>query len=98
MTRMAMTLLLALAALPVAAQGASGRMLHEPPALNAPLAWYVGYRARHTLPDPTQFHVCRVLKRYGGKVCMSPPYAPLGKRCTCSGPDGKRLPGVVTWR
>ena len=49
------------------------------------------------LPDPTPLHVCKVLPRYGGGTCISPPYAPFGRKCSCEGPHGPR-PGVVTWR
>ncbi len=52
---------------------------------------------RHPLPDPTPMRVCKVLPRYGGGTCTSPPYAPIGRSCFCEGPRGPR-PGVVTWR
>ena len=52
---------------------------------------------RHAPPDPTPLHVCKVLPRYGGGTCTSPPYAPIGRKCSCEGPHGPR-PGVVTWR
>jgi len=52
---------------------------------------------RHPLPDPTRLHVCKVLPSYGDQICTSPPYAPIGRQCTCQGPHGP-LPGVVTWR
>jgi hypothetical protein len=51
----------------------------------------------HGPPDVRDLYICRVLPRYGGGFCTSPPYAPVGKRCTCEGPKGPR-PGVVEHR
>ena len=51
----------------------------------------------HGPPDVRQFYICRMLPRYGGDFCTSPPYAPVGKLCTCEGPHGPR-PGVVEHR
>jgi hypothetical protein len=51
----------------------------------------------HGPPDVRDLYVCRVLARYGGGFCTSPPYAPVGKHCTCEGPRGPR-PGAVEHR
>ena len=51
----------------------------------------------HGPPDVRQFYICRVLPQYGGDFCNSPPYAPVGKHCTCEGPRGRR-PGVAEHR
>ena len=51
----------------------------------------------HGPPDTRQLYICRVEPRYGGDFCTSPPYAPVGKRCTCEGPNGPR-PGHVEHR
>ena len=48
-------------------------------------------------PDVRQFYICRVLPKDGGGFCTSPPYAPIGKSCTCDGPHGPRQ-GVVERR
>ena len=48
-------------------------------------------------PDVRRFYVCRVLPKDGGGFCTSPPYAPVGKSCTCDGPHGPRQ-GVVERR
>jgi hypothetical protein len=48
-------------------------------------------------PDVRQLYICRVLPQYGGGFCTSPPYAPVGKRCSCEGPNGPRW-GVVEHR
>ena len=63
------------------------------PALAAPHAMPRG----HGPPDVRQLYICRVLPRYGGGFCTSPPYAPVGKRCSCEGPHGPR-PGLVEHR
>lgn len=51
----------------------------------------------HGPPDVRQLYICRVLPRYGGGFCTSPPYAPAGKRCSCEGPHGRRW-GMVEHR
>jgi hypothetical protein len=63
----------------------------EPVAMRAPMG------PGHGPPDVRQFYICRVLPQYGGDFCTSPPYAPVGKHCTCEGPRGPR-PGVVEHR
>lgn len=94
MMRPAAGLLLVACMLPLAAAAAQPS---SAPVTVVPTAMHGGFHPPHTLPNPTQFHVCRVFKRYGGGVCNSPPYAPIGKRCSCEGRHGPR-PGVVTWR
>jgi hypothetical protein len=75
---MAIALWFAVAALQLAAAPAQTSFAAE--AAVVLIAAHSGFHPPHTLPDPTQFHVCRVFKRYGGGVCTSPPYAPIGKR------------------
>jgi hypothetical protein len=85
-----------IAAVLIAATPASARDLPEvlravPVAMRAPMG------PGHGPPDVRQFYICRVLPQYGGDSCTSPPYAPVGKHCTCEGPRGPR-PGVVEHR
>ena len=47
-------------------------------------------RPGHGPPDVTKLYICRVSPKYGGGTCTSPPYAPVGKRCSCEGPHGPR--------
>ena len=80
----------------IATTAASARELPEglraePAAMRAPMG------PGHGPPDVRQFYICRVLPQYGGDFCTSPPYAPVGKHCTCEGPRGPR-PGVVEHR
>jgi len=63
----------------------------------APLFEPVAQRGLQGPPDTRQFYICRVLPQYGGGFCTSPPYAPVGKRCSCEGPNGPRW-GVVEHR
>ena len=93
--RSAMKLLLIAAVLPLIAAAAWTSAAAE--AALVPIAMHGGFHPPNTLPDPTPLHVCRVLKRYGGGQCTSPPYAPIGRHCSCEGPRGPR-PGTVTWR
>jgi hypothetical protein len=51
----------------------------------------------HGPPNIPNTFVCKVLPRYGGGVCTSPPYPHLGARCSCEGPRGPRL-GVIAPR
>ena len=48
----------------------------------------------HGPPDVRQLYICRVLPRYGGGFCTAPPYAPVGKRCSCEGANGRRWGAV----
>jgi hypothetical protein len=66
-----------------AALPARGAMMHNIPG--------------HGPPDVRQLYICRVEPRSSGTFCTSPPYAPVGKRCTCEGPHGPR-PGRVEHR
>ena len=54
-------------------------------------------RPLHGPPDAAQRYICKVLPRYGVGVCSAPPFAPLGKRCSCQGQHGPRF-GVVSTR
>jgi hypothetical protein len=90
--RMATGVLLVVAALPFAATPA-----HAAPALRVAAVGVMHGQPGHGPPDVTKLYICRVLPRYGGGFCTSPPYAPLGRHCTCEGPHGPR-PGVVEHR
>jgi hypothetical protein len=53
----------------------------------------------HGPPNITPPVVCKVLPRYGSDFCTAPPYASVGRACTCDGPKGLRTrQGVVSWR
>jgi hypothetical protein len=71
----------------------------DPPGLPRPelVATHTFHGPGHGPPDVRQFYICRVLPRYGGGFCTSPPYAPVGKTCSCEGPHGPR-PGAVEHR
>ena len=91
-------LLLIVAALPIAVTSARAQEL---PAVPRPMP--VAMRAPgpipHGPPNITQPVICKVLPRYGSDFCTAPPYASVGRACTCDGPKGLRTrPGVVSWR